>query len=248
MTLEELLEYVATEYLDDRTELVDGDPDSLWSDSFLVRQFNEAQRRLARAAWCIIDEGHVTAGTIVLSTGVATYALHKSVLRVLEATPSDQEWPLYRTTDIALRMPRPYSDLPFDLNSLTVSSPGRPLAFAPDAGTRRIRIFRTPSATENGLRVNLKVVRLPVTWLTLENTAASPEVPEDYHYLLGTYAAGKALTLPTVDSQSKVDGRALLGEFADELREARHDRQRAEMTSATWAFDTTTSLIDSGVR
>ena len=47
MRLSEMLEYTAQQYLDDRTDLVDGDPDSLWSDEFLVRQFNEGQRRLA---------------------------------------------------------------------------------------------------------------------------------------------------------------------------------------------------------
>lgn len=248
MNLAELLAYTAKEYLDDRTDLVDGDADSLWSDSFLVRQLNEAQRLLARRAWCIIDIGHPTAGVVVLKTGVATYPLDKSVLRVYDATPEDQEWPLGRTSDITLRMPRLDADVPFDINNLSVSTPGRPIAMASDAATRTLRVFRTPSATENGLRVILKVARLPVEWLTLDDTDASPEVPEDYHYLLCTFAAGKALTQPNVDGQMKADGRLLLAEFDAAVKEARQDRQRAEMSPATWGFDSATAVLDQRTR
>lgn len=246
MKLSELLEYTAQQYLDDRTDLVDGDPDQLWSDAFLVRQFNEAQRKLARRAWCITEEGVPPAGTLSLKTGVAVYPLHKSVLRVHLATPSDQEWPLYRTSDFVLRIPWPASNVPFDINSITTSSPGRPVAFDTDAGTRMIRFFRTPSATENGLLINLKVARLPIKWLDAANLEGCPEVPEDYHELLCRYAAGRALTLPNVDSAQKPEGRALLKEFDDEVKEARQDRQRAEMEPARWAFASDTSWLDRG--
>lgn len=258
MKLTEMLEYTAEQYLDDRTALLDGDPDTLWSNEFLVRQFNEAERKLARRAWCIIEEGSATSATvysaasavntIVLLTGVATYALHKSVLRVYCATPTDQEWPLYRTSDTALRTPRPYTDVPFDINNLSASSPGRPVAIATDASTRVARIFRTPSSTENHLILNLKIARLPVTALTMEDTDAEPEVPDDYHELLCRYAAGRALMLPNVDSQQRVIGRELLADFDAEVKEARQDRQRAEMERSQWGFASTTAVLDGGTR
>lgn len=244
MNLDEMLSYTAAQYLDDRTELVDGDNDSLWSDDFLVRQFNEGQRLLARAAWCIIKEGELSCGRIVLATGKAVYDLHPSILRVILATPADVENPLYRTSDAALRGAARDPDLPYDLNDTGTTAAGRPLAIATDAGTRQVRIFRTPSATENGLVVNLKVVRLPITKLTLDNTDASPEVPEDYHELLCRYAAGRALTLPNVDGAQKAEGRALIEEFNGALRDARRDRQRAEMEPARWGFASSTALAD----
>lgn len=243
MKLSELIEYTASEFLDDRTELVDGDPDEIFSDAFLVRQFNEAQRLLARRAWCIIEEGVAPAGHLVLVTGKAVYDLHPSVLRVYLATPSDQEWPLYRTSDSSLRLPRPFEDIPFDLNDTSAASTGRPLAIATDAGTRKVRVYRTPSATENGLVVNLKVARLPICWLTLDNMDAEPEVPEDYHEALCRYAAGRALTLPNVDGQQRTIGRDLLAEFNEAVREARQDRQRASMEPARWGFNTSTALL-----
>ena len=241
-----MLEYTAAQFLDDRTNLVDGDPDEIFSDEFLVRQFNEAQRLLARRAWCIIEEGVAPAGVITLATSVAVYDLHKSVLRVLMVTPSDQAWPLGRTSDLKLRSPRPFSDTPFDINNLETTETGRPIAFSTDAGTRKMRVFRTPSSTQNGLLLNLKVARLPVNWLTMDDVDAEPEVPEEYHELLCRYAAGRALILPNVDSEFRTIGRDLISGFNDEVKEARQDRQRAELEPAQWGFSSTTAVLDSG--
>jgi hypothetical protein len=249
MNLAELLEYTAAQYLDDRADLISGDPDNLWSDEFLVRQFNEAQRILARRAWVILEEGVAPAGVITLATGVPVYDVHKSVMRVLTATPTDQEWPLWNTSDKVLRFARPWTDLPFDINNTTFESPGRPVAYSTDGGWRKLRVFRTPSAVENGLRVNLKVARLPVEWLTLDNTDAEPEVPADYHYTLTTFAAGKALTLPNADGAQKAEGRALLAEFDAFVKEARQDRQRMFMEPGRWGFQTDTAYLgDQGWR
>ena len=88
MTLDDMLTYTASELLDDRTELVTGDNDDLWSDEYLCRQFNEAQKILARRAWVIIEYGTTPAGSITLRTGVSVYPLHKSVLRVYDGTPT----------------------------------------------------------------------------------------------------------------------------------------------------------------
>jgi len=253
--LAELLDATAKDHLDDRTTLIEGDADNLWNDAYLVRQLNEAQRRLCRAAWCIIEnDGSSPAGFIVLKTGVSLYPVHKSVLRVFDATPADQTAPLGRGEDIQLRdtsLIGGRNDA-FDaweigeqasLAGSTTTTSGAPLAVASDAGTRVIRIYPPPTSTYNGTKVNLKVARYPVVWLTLDDTAAVPEVPEEYHESLVLYAAGRALTLPNVDGQAKADGRALLAEFADLLREARHDRQRAEASSHRWAFSTVTSLL-----
>ena len=242
MNLEELLEHIGT-YLDDRHDLVDGDPDELWSDALIVRFLNQGQRIHARRAWSIIDESHTTAGVIVLKTGVAVYPLHRSVLRVLMATPSDQDWPLGRSSDAILRLAQPKFDAPYDLNGASVET-GRPLAFATDAATRTMRIFRTPTSTENGLKVNLKVARLPVEWLDIGNTDGEPEIPDEYHLDLADYACGRCLTQPTVDGQGKTDGRELLTNFNAAVMEARRDRQRAEMEPGPWVFASSTAVLD----
>lgn len=254
MNLADLLTYTASEFLDDRTALVSGDPDSLWSDQFLVRQFNQAQRLLCRRAWVLIDYAHPTAGTIVLKTNVAQYDLHKSVLRVFFAVPSDDTTgkPLGRFTDLQLRVPQP-STLDELVDNFVITSPdwdgtGRPLGVATDSGSRTLRVYRTPSSTENGLKLYLKVARLPINWLTLDDLEAEPEVPEDWHDDLMKYAAGRALTLPNVDNEQKAEGRRLLAEFDEAVKEARHDRQRAEMTPNTWYFDSSTAVLNERIR
>jgi len=252
-----MLEYTAAQFLDDRTDLVSGDADSLWSDDYLIRQFNHAQRILARRAWVIIEIGRAPAGVVVLKTNTALYPLHKSILRVFDATPAGQQAPLGRSEDVNLRDTRLSGFILGDnvfsawevgnYASLSGSAAtGDPLAIATDAGTRMLRVSPPPSSDYNGVRLALKVARLPINWLSLDDTNAEPEVPEDWHEDLCEYAAGKALTLPMVDGDQKVEGRRLLAAFDAVVREAKLDRLRAEMGPARWRFSSTTAVLGNG--
>ena len=248
MNLEEMLSFTASEYLDDRAVLIDGDSDTLWSDALLVRYFNHGARILARRAWCIKEYGVAPAGVIVLQTGKVLYPLHRSILFVHDATPTTQTAPLGRADDIALRDPYPSSMDALDLGMAAAvdgvdTYTGTPLAFSTDPASRSLRVNPEPSAEQNGLRGLLRISRLPINELTLDDTEASPEIPEEYHEDLCLYAAGRCLTQPMVDSGYKVDGRNLLAEWADTCREARRDRQRAENNGSRWAFNSTTSVI-----
>ena len=256
MNLEALLEATGNEHLDDRgSALVSGDADELWSDAFLTRMFNEGQRLLCRRAWCLVDYANPTAGVITLKTGVQLYPLHKSVIRVFDATPSTQSAPLGRTDDIQIRDTSLLTGAPnnaFDaweigeaaaLAGTATSSAGSTLSFATDAGTRLLRVFPLVDSTYNGVKVYMRVARYPITYLTLEDTNGVPEVGEEYHDDLVRFAAGRALTLPNVDSQTKGEGRALLDEFRDRCREARQDRQRAEASTSRWTFASSTAVL-----
>lgn len=243
MKLSDLLDYTAKEFLDDRTDILDGDPDEIWSDTTIVRYLNEAQNRLCRRSWVLVDLGHATAGVIVLKTGVTTYPIHKSVLRIMSATPEDTQIPLGRSTDSRLQFS--VADDPdfFDVNLPYTQTPGRPVAFATDAATRLLRVDRAPSATENGLRLLLKTVRLPSCALSLEDTDAEPEVAEEYHLWLPMYAAGRCLTHPNVDSSAKREGRQFLADFEALVKEARQDRTRAEMAPPKFVYASSTALL-----
>jgi hypothetical protein len=247
MNLADMLQYTAAEFLDDRTELVDGDNDDLWSDAYLVRQLNEAQRILARRAWCIIEYGKAPAGVIVLATGKTLYDTHPSILRILDATPSTQVAPLGRTTDIKLRDPSPVGSDAFEIGETAAREDtaltGATWAFATDAGTHQLRVYPTPTSTQNGVVVSLKIARMPITFLTLDDTNAEPEVPEQWHMEMCHYAAGKALTLPNVDADQKTEGRRLLAEFNETVRLARQERIRAELGSSRWGFSSTTAAV-----
>lgn len=258
MNLAEMLEYTAAQFLDDRTALVEGDGDNLWSDEFLVTQFNRAQKILARRAWVIQEigssQGTSAASLVTLKTGVSFYPLHRSVLRVYDATPSTQSMPLGRSEGINLRDTNYLTRRPDDAfdafetgewaaragNTLL---PGTPLAISTDDATRTLRVFPPPTSDQNGLKLYLKIARYPITWLSLDDTDAVPEVPEAWHEELCEYAAGKALTLPNVDSDQKAEGRRLLEAFDDVVKEARRMRQRAEMGPARWNFSSTTAML-----
>lgn len=247
MLLSDILEYIGSVFLDDRTDLVDGDADSLWSDETIVKYLNEGQRILCRRAWVIIETGVAPAGIITLQTGITLYKLHKSVLRVFDATPSTQAAPLGRTTDLALRDPYPAGLDAFDRGEAaaldSTTDTGAPIGIATDAGTRRVRVYPTPTSTQNGVQMSLKIARMPITFLTLDDTSAEPEVPEEMHMALCDYAAGRCLALPDVDFDTKKEGRDILASFYQQVREFRQDRQRAEHATGRWAFDTITSKL-----
>ncbi|MCR4302143.1 MAG: hypothetical protein NUV51_11070 [Sulfuricaulis sp.] len=247
MKTSDLLDYCAKELLDDRTEMVEGDPDALWSDTYLLRQMNKAQQILCRRSWAIIETGIAPAGVIVLVTGKVLYDLHPSILRVFDATPSTQVAPLGRTDDIQLRDPSPLGGDAFDVGEVAAREAtaltGATLAFATDAGTRQLRVYPTPTDTQNGIIVALKIARLPLVELSIDDTDAEPEIDEQWHMDLAEYAAGKALTLPLVDADQKVEGRRLLAEFAETVRQARQERVRAEMGTGRWAFNSTTATL-----
>lgn len=255
MRLEEMLLYTAKEFLDDRVELVEGEDDELWSDSFLIRQMNEAQKILCRRSWVIIEFGSIPAGVITLRTGVSLYPLHPSVLRVYDGTPTLQTAMLGRGDDAQLRDTALVTPYPADafaaveigmfsaISGGQTALSGAPLAFASDAGTRTLRVFPPPSAAQNGIRVAMKIARLPVKELSLDDVCAEPEVPAEFHMALCEFAAGKALTLPNVDTDQKVEGRRLLAVFDETVRQARQERTRAEASTYRWHFDTSTATL-----
>ena len=255
MTLDEMLQYTAAELLDDRTSLVAGDNDDLWSDAYLCRMFNEAARILCRRSWVIVEYGTVPAGVITLRTDVSTYSLHASVLRVYDGTPSTQDAPLGRTDDINLRDTSVVTPYPADaFNAVEIgaatslaggsaSLSGAPLAFASDAASRTLRVFPPPTSTQNGLKVYMKIARLPIEELTLDDVEAEPETPREWDIAICEFAAGKALVMPNIDSDQKVEGRRLLAAFDETVRQARQERQRAEASAYRWNFASTTAVL-----
>lgn len=249
MNLGEMLQYTASELLDDRTDLVDGEPDSLWSNVTLIRHFNEGADRLARRAWVLVDIGNKTAGVLVLRTGVATYALHKSVLRVYTDgfTVEGEELPIPRYTDGQLRgeplHPWINDAWQFDIDRATTTTAGPTIGIATDAGYRLVRVFPTPSATENGLRLLMKVARMPSCKLEDGKTSAVPEVSEEFHMALCEYAAGKCLTRPNVDSVFRTIGAEYLAGFERTIREARQERERAERAPGRFGYASTTARL-----
>lgn len=243
MNTGELLAYVASEFLDDRTKLLDGDDDSIWSDKTLTRYLNAAQTRLARRAWLLVDIGNTTAGVITMVTAKTVYTLHRSVLRVLDATFDDAVVPLPRMADADIRGVLPPTPDYFDVNTVTARTPGVPLAIATDVGTRLVRVTPAPASDQAGFKLYLRVARLPLCQLDHSKPKGEPEIDEQWHLDMCRYAAGMALQHPTADSNHKTLGKGLVEDFERVVREARQERERAWAAPSRPEFCSTTNLL-----
>jgi hypothetical protein len=243
MTLTELLAHIGGVMLDDRSAMISGASDNLFSDATITRYLNEAQRVLCREAWVLEDSTTSSCSEVTLATSTAEYALHKSVLFVKTARLNDDSVDLTRVgyddnrfRSIDATRPPDY----WDVNTATTESTGRPTVFSTDSGVRLIRFGRTPSSVENGLKVKLRVVRMPLADLSTGTPSASPEVPEEHHMLLATYAAGKCLQNPNIDAELRSQGRAWLTEFKAEVARAKRDRMVLQQSMPQFRFGSTT--------
>jgi hypothetical protein len=237
MKLSELLSHLAATVLDDRAAMLNGAADQLWSDTYLVRLLNDAQRILCRRAWVLEDEANATAGTIQLVQNQRDYALHKSVVRVLSARLSDSQVDLDRVP-YDLSRPQASSTLPdfFPPELAYSDQPGRPRVFATDVATRVLRVRFTPDADAAALQVLMRVSRTPLVWLDTSLPNADPEIAEDHHLALTDYAAGEALSIPAADANLRAVGKDYRVKWAQYVREQRQERERAEMSVVQWKF------------
>jgi hypothetical protein len=239
MKLSELLDHVAVHVLDDRTAMLNGSPDTLWSHEVLCRYFRRAEEEFCRKAWVLKDSATAACCEVALVAEVKDYALHSSVLRVLSATPADSDIDLVRVDYGTLR-PR-YSALPgeaFDVNVQYLDAPGRPRWYATDVATKMIRVRPAPRAedvTDIGELV-LRVARLPINPLTASDLDADPEIPAEYHMDLCDYVAFRALSHPNVDAEGKREAKEFSKAFYAAVRDAKADVHTAEHAVPSWNF------------
>lgn len=234
MILSELLDHLAGTVLDDRVDMLNGNPAELWSDEYLVRLFNEGARILCRRAWVLEDIGHATAGVITLVENTKDYALHTSVIRVLSGRLSDSDIDLRR---VPYDLSRPQSsNLPdFWYPDIVFSeAAGRPVAISTDVATRILRVRPKPDATAALLTLPLRVSRMPVVELSVASPAGVCEIPPEFHLALTDYAAGEALSIPAADANLRAVGRDYREKWSATVDTAREERQRAETAPAQW--------------
>lgn len=239
MTLEELLDHISGNVLDDRSDLVSGAPDELFSEATLVRYLNEGQRQFCRKAWPIIDDETASCCEIDLVAEQATYPLHSSVVRVYSVRPNDSDIPLspLNWALISSQVAPEYPD--FLENRFAYSVPsGRPAYYSLDEATRKLRIRPKPSADQVTaiVKLKLRVARMPITLLSVDDPEGVPEIPEDYHMNLCDFAAGSALSQQNIDADAKKDGRDLLAKFYADLRAAKIDQVVAQRNPARFVF------------
>lgn len=239
MKTSELLQYVAKDLLDDRKDLVSGESDELFTESLIARHMAEGERILCRRAWVLEDTGGNAATRIQLVEGKTDYALHKSVLFVKSVRLSDSDLDLSRVgySTNRLRVSLEPADRGYwDVNDSYVEDPGRPSRFSTDMGTRIIRVRAKPDADAAALKLNLVVVRMPINAISHTTPDAEPESPAEFHMDLATYAAGKCLVRPSVESELRTLGKQYISEFQDRVMEAKRDRQRLQQSMPQHRF------------
>lgn len=239
MKLSELLDHVSVHVLDDRTAMLNGSPDALWSDEVLTRYFRTAEDIFCRKAWVLKDNVTASCCSITLVANQKDYPLHSSVLRVLSAKPNDSDIDLIPMTYDGMR-PRltPTGPDHFDVNVSYVDTPGRPYWFATDIATRILRVRPTPdtaAVTAIGT-LNLRVARLPLVALAHTLPDNEPEIPDEYHLDLCDYVAGKALSHPNADGEAASAAKDYLKMFFASVRSARGDIHVAEAAQPNWYF------------
>jgi hypothetical protein len=245
MTLQDLLDELARNMLRDRSDLMSGPDDYLWSDETLIGYINEAEGLLARKGLVIRDASTASVVEVTIEDAVTQYTLHPSVVAVVSAKFTGDVGDLARAGHSAFNSFQHVDPLFFDPAQLSTMPPGKPLAFSTDeqldtasgkTGVVSMRVYPVPTADYAGDILNLRVVRKPLKPLTLDNLDASPEVPEDYHLGLLDWAAYRALRNIDSDAGAVEKADKYKTEFNEMVMQARTDSLRKMFAPLQWGF------------
>lgn len=245
MNLQQCLDMLKNNILYDRSDRVAGTPDWLWSDETLVAYINESQRRFARLG-LILRDGTSDVTRVTLQEGVGTYELDPSIIAVMSVRYPGDTADLPRGGHSAFDTYRQPDTYWFDPSMFSSRNPGKPVAFStdervgPDDNDSQtavtLRVYPIPAAAQTGQVLQMRVVRLPVEDLTLDNLEAVPEIPRDHHLEMLDWAAYLALRMVDVDGgfDSKADKFA--GTFEVNVKAAKNNFLRKMFTPQTWSF------------
>lgn len=243
MTTQELLDELTGNILRDRSSLISGPADALWSDTALLRYINEAQMRLATIGLVIRDATTPTVTQVSLAAGQTQYMLHPSVLAVISARYAGDTYDLVRTGHTLLSGYVPPDTLFFSPET-TQLPPGKPMAWASDeqldiksgvSGIVSLRVYPEPTSDYTGI-VYLRTIRKPLKPLSLDDPDAVPEVPEQYHLGMLDWAAYRALRNIDSDVGSMSTADKFRATFDDMVMQAKKDTLRKLFAPTTWAF------------
>lgn len=237
MTLGEQLSELRYNILRDRSDLIAGDTDSLWSDETLLLYIKDAERRFARRT-LLLRDGNTPAITQFLLQGPAagqtqgqvTYPLHPSVLAVISAKFNNKQSDLLRSGH-SLVVPSPPSeymtyDRPLDFNL----PPSEPVAYYTDEtlvyGLQNrvtFSVFPAPGADQAGLPINMRVIRLPTTQYNKSCLNRESEIPEDYQLDVLEWAAYRAQRTWDGDAGAPTTSNDHLAAFNDAIARAQKE-------------------------
>lgn len=233
MKLATLLDELRTNILRDDAELASGPDDQLWSDEALVRYINDAQRKFAKRTFSLRDASTPSVVEVALATGVATYTLHKAVLALYSARYDTDVVDLARAGHTVFFTYDKDDPCFLDPSTAATWNPGRPRAYSTDEALDRdssskgsliLTVFPTPTSTEDGKIVYLRVARMPLNDFDIDHLDLESELDEDDQLDMLEWAAFRAMNTSDIDGHdAQADKHAQLFEKAvrDTLRKQR---------------------------
>lgn len=246
MQLSGLLKELRSNILRDRSNQYSGPSDQLWDDETLVSYINEAQKRFARLTGIIKDGSSPACCQLVIVPGTDTYELHPSVISVLSAkflgAPADLSRAGHSSFS-AYHQPDTYF---FDPNQLAALPPGKVVAYSTDEQVSpdengsmsvvTLRVYPMPAAPYVTAPIQLRVCRLPINDLTLENLEAYPEIPDLHHIEILDWAAYLALRVGDHDAQDYQRALNFKSLFEENIEAAKKTMRLKSFAPQSWGF------------
>lgn len=246
MNVQELLDELRYGILHDRSDRISGSSDYLWTDQTLARYINEAQRRFAKRGLVIRDATTAEVVNVAIEAGITQYDLHPSVLAVISARIEDETTDLGRVGHSLLDTYRtPTSDV-WDLSEFSTLPPGKPLCFTTDEAvveddngsmsTVSMRLYPEPSSDWDAETIKLRVIRMPLEDITINDPGAYPEIPTDHHLEMLDWAAYLALRIVDDDAGNPKRAAEFANSFEAHVVEARNLVMRKLFAPQPWGF------------
>jgi hypothetical protein len=248
MTLDDQLDELRFNILRDRSDLIAGDTDSLWSDETLLRYIGDAERRFARRSLILRDSTTPEVTQIKLKSGIPTYPVHPSLLSVISARYTDTSgtpYDLQRSGHSIITQQSPIENLIFDPADPYTSQlpPGPPLAYFTDEtlvyqrnSRMTLSVYPLPSPTEDGMLLYLRTIRLPMTKYRLDCLERESELPEDYQLDALEWAAYRAQRTFDGDAGAPTSADAHAKAFEEAVAAATREAKRKMFAETTLAY------------
>lgn len=189
-----------------------GCDDRLWEDETLLRYMNEGYARFVREAKLLHIKDVPSQTQLTLTAGQTDYPLPPIVRKVKSARVAGAQYDL------------PYYDHR-EAERLARSGAGPPGYWTADEAWKVISFSPAPSALEQGVQVNLRVLRTVLEQFVI-GANVIPEIPEEYHLSICDWAAYRALGTHDVDGAAPAHAKRRLAAFnmaiSECAREKRH--------------------------
>lgn len=225
MKLLDLVEELRANILRDTSDALSPDAsDYLLSDKTLVRYLNDAQEKFAARTLCLRDETTPAICRIQLVAGQDSYDLDPRVVAVYSAILG--RYHIARTTYGAGSF---RGDVVHSGGWHDHEQNSRPAMFYTDRESQRIGFYPAPSEDHIDHEVVLRVARLPLNPLTVDDMKASPEIRSEWHLDLCEWAAWRALRNHDNDLENLGKASAHKKAFEDVVEQLSRESKRLLM-------------------